>query len=178
MRNMEEIRICHVVPHDNQDEYASVWKELAHTVANEYARVSGGEITVDAGGFVTKVRPFGFLPCIGFWAFTAEFTNPVDAQDVVMIVNSDETYRKPTGEVRPGEILRAIRTAIKPRKFDEEIDEEVDEAGGEEPCPVCLRNKRIIANRCGHILCAKCSNTVLKCPTCRKNWYDLTRLFT
>jgi hypothetical protein len=69
------------------------------------------------------------------------------------------------------------------------IDDEV-ETESENPCPVCLQDKRIIpvVFPCGHYFCASCANRVrmaskeagyLSCPVCRKRHHEDTpfRLF-
>jgi hypothetical protein len=48
-------------------------------------------------------------------------------------------------------------------------------------CSVCMLNRKVVANRCGHQLCCECSYQVScrdsRCPECRHPWKDLLRLF-
>jgi len=59
--------------------------------------------------------------------------------------------------------------------------EGVDEPTDENPCVVCLENRRAVMSlRCGHnCVCFGCSYKIkTACPICRGPWVDLVRVFS
>lgn len=44
-------------------------------------------------------------------------------------------------------------------------------------CMVCTENKIKVSFQCGHALCIKCTNRVVRCPLCSKHIINRTKLF-
>lgn len=73
------------------------------------------------------------------------------------------------------ESLEAILITAGERVNDSKKQEDYDNSDEELPpagninCRICLENlPTIVLLACGHVICKRCSNKVIKCPFCRK----------
>jgi hypothetical protein len=85
---------------------------------------------------------------------------------------------KPTIHPPPQQVFYHIPKIIEePNKHPEVVDEEID-YNEQLSCVVCMTNKKKIAGGCGHlVVCGHCSIKIDKCPTCRKPWNKLRRIY-